>query len=83
MADELEATGGPDGPRVIDALRRGPGAAVDALTDRLLESPAGPVRPVDANSRRWHNGIRQRTAQISTMWLADGGPSSAWEYVGG
>lgn len=71
-----EAIGEPDGPGVIDALCRGAIGAVDALAERLLESPARAVRTVAANEVRPLVNARASVLSRGAQGFVDGvGPA--------
>jgi hypothetical protein len=71
-----EHAGAPDGPSVIDALQRAPDSSLDALAERLLASPARPLRPVAANEVRPLVNARASLLSRGAQGFVDGvGPA--------
>jgi hypothetical protein len=71
-----EQTAEVDGPAVTDALRRSPGSGIDAIAERLLASPARPVRRVGDNEVRPLVNARSSLLSGGAQGFVDGvGPA--------
>lgn len=71
-----DAAGVDGGPDVVDALRRSPDAAIDALAERLLAKPPRPLRPVSRNEVRPLVNARASLLSRGAQGFVDGvGPA--------